>query len=67
MIRIETGVISQKKDTSNILMEYEQDENVQVGEYLAILDKIKDEVLENTNIDREKLCAIIFKENNEIL
>ena len=62
MIRIETGVISQKKDTSNIIMEYEQDENVQVGEYLAILDKIKNEVLENTNINNEELTRILFKE-----
>lgn len=60
MIRIETGVISQRKDTSNIIMEYEQDENVQVGEYLAILDKIKNEVLENTNLGENELKEILF-------
>ncbi len=59
MIRIETGVISQKKDTSNIIMEYEQ-EDTQIGEYLAILDKIKNEVLENTDLDENKLKEILF-------
>ena len=61
MIRIETGLISQKKDTSNIIMEYEQ-EDAQVGEYLAILDKIKNEVLENTNLGENELKEILFKD-----
>ncbi len=62
MIKIETEVIFQRKGTYDIGMSYEQSEDTEVGEYLAILDKIKCEVLENTNIDRNELKKILFKE-----
>ena len=62
MIKIETKIIDYKKDTYNIGMEYEQSEDVEVGEYLAILDKMKNEVLENTTIDKEELKKLLFKE-----
>ncbi len=65
MIKIETEIINYKKDTYNIGMEYEQSEDVEVGEYLAILDKMKNEVLENTNIDKNELIRIMFKDNNK--
>lgn len=61
MIKIETEVYGHKKETYDIIMEYEQ-EDTQVGEYLAILDKIKKEVIENTNIKEKQLKEIMFEE-----
>lgn len=59
MIKIETRVVENEPPIQDILMEYET-EDVKVGEYIAILDKIKNEVLENTNIDKETLKDILF-------
>ena len=62
MIKIETKVIAHEEDAYSIGMAYEVSEDVQEGEYLAILDKIKNEVLEQTSIDEDKLIEILFKE-----
>jgi undecaprenyl pyrophosphate synthase len=59
MIKIETKVLKDDDVTTDILMEYEVD-NALTGEYLSILDKVKKEVLENTNIDEETLKEILF-------
>ncbi len=66
MIKIETEIIAQRKDIYDIGMSYEQSEDVEVGEYLAILDKIKNEVLDNTNIDSNELKEILFERKEDV-
>jgi len=59
MIRIETNVVKEKEPITEVMMEYEVDD-AGVGEYIAILDKVKEELLENSNIDEETLKEILF-------
>lgn len=64
MIKIETNVMSNKSVITDILMEYEVNDAL-TGEYLSILDKVKKEVLENTDIDEETLKEILFGKEEE--
>lgn len=59
MIRIESGATENDKPVYDIVVEYEQD-NPMTGEYIAILTKVKEEVLENTEIDEKTLKEILF-------
>lgn len=59
MIRIESGATETDKPVYDIVIEYEQD-NAMTGEYIAILTKVKEEVLENTEIDEKTLKGILF-------
>lgn len=59
MIKIKTKVVEDNDDITNVMMKYEV-KNVELGEYLAILDKIKNEVLETTTMEEETLKEILF-------
>lgn len=59
MIRIETNVVKEKEPITEVMMEYEVND-AGVGEYIAILDKVKEELLENSNIDEKTLKEILF-------
>ena len=59
MIRIESKAMKSDEPIYDIMVEYEQD-NAMTGEYISILTKVKEEVLENTNIDEETLKGILF-------
>lgn len=59
MIKIESKTMVSEPPISDILVSYEVDEP-KMGEYLAILDKVKNEVLENTSIDEQTLKEILF-------
>ncbi len=63
MIKIETKIMVNEPPISDILVGYEED-NPTTGEYLAILDKIKNEVLKNTTINKETLKEILFREED---
>ncbi len=62
MIRIEANTMIQKGDTLDIILSYEQDENVVIGEYLAILDKIKNEIIDNALLSEIEVKRILFEE-----
>lgn len=59
MIKIESKTVVSEPPISDILLSYEVDEP-KIGEYLAILDKVKNEVLENTSVNEETLKEILF-------
>ncbi len=59
MIKIESKTMVSEPPISDILVSYEVDEP-KIGEYLAILDKVKNEVLENTSVNEETLKEILF-------
>lgn len=59
MIRIECKTMVTEPPISDILVSYEVNEP-KIGEYLAILDKVKNEVLKNTSINEETLKEILF-------
>ncbi len=64
MIKIKTKLVDNDGVIQDIKMEYEV-KNGEIGEYLSILDKVKNEVLENSNMDEETLKEILFgKEEN---
>lgn len=64
MIKIETGVLNDDKPIYDIIVGYEDDKPI-TGEYLAILDRVKNEVLEKTNIDEDTLKEILFGKKEE--
>lgn len=59
MIKIESKTMVSEPPISDILVSYEVDEP-KIGEYLAILDKVKNEILENTSVNEETLKEILF-------
>lgn len=59
MIKIESKTMVSEPPISDILVAYEVDEP-KIGEYLAILDRVKNEVLKNTSINEETLKEILF-------
>lgn len=59
MIKIKTKIVNDDEIIQDIKMEYEV-KDAEIGEYLSILDKVKNEVLENSNIDEETLKGILF-------
>lgn len=59
MIKIKTNVVAQEEPITDVMLKYEV-KNAEVGEYLAILDKVKNELLENSNLDEETLQDILF-------
>ena len=61
MIKIEANTIIQKGDTLDIILSYEQDENVVIGEYLAILAKIKNEIIDNNLLSEIEVKRILFE------
>lgn len=63
MIKIKTNVVDDDGVIQDIKMEYEVKDG-EVGEYLSILDKVKNEVLENSNLDEETLKDILFGEED---
>ena len=59
MIKIKTKLVDNDGVIQDIKMEYEV-KDAEIGEYLSILDKVKNEVLENSDIDEETLKDILF-------
>lgn len=59
MIKIKTKVVENDENITDVILKYEV-KGAELGEYLAILDKIKNEVLENSNIEEEVLKDILF-------
>ena len=59
MIKIKTKLVDNDGVIQDVKMDYEV-KNAEIGEYLSILDKVKNEVLENSNMDEETLKEILF-------
>ena len=63
MIKIKTKVVENDENITDVILKYEV-KGAELGEYLAILDKIKNEVLENSNIEEETLKDILFRKED---
>ena len=63
MIKIKTNVVENDENITDVILKYEV-KGAELGEYLAILDKIKNEVLENSNIEEETLKEILFRKED---
>ena len=65
MIKIETKVIVKEEDNNNVSyaigVDYEESDNVARGEYLAILERVKQEVLVRDIMSEEELKDFLFK------
>ena len=59
MIKIKTTVKETSDYETDVVMKYEV-QGGEVGEYSAILAKVKEELLENSNITEEMLKEILF-------
>lgn len=64
MIKIKTKVEETNDYTTYVNMEYEV-RGGELGEYIAILDKVKEELLENSNMSEEMLKEILFGKEEE--
>lgn len=65
MIKIETKVIVKEEDNDNVSyaigVDYEESDNVARGEYLVILERVKQEVLVRDIMSEEELKDFLFK------
>ncbi len=59
MIKIKTKVEETSDYETDVIMQYEV-RGGELGEYIAILDKVKEELLENSNMSEEMLKEILF-------
>lgn len=59
MIKIKTKVDEMSDCETEVTMQYEV-RGGELGEYIAILDKVKEELLENSNMSEDMLKEILF-------